>query len=162
MGIDYGNGKTNIDMKTKIRYGVIPYHDVLQAWCDSSEPVYSNCCPICGNEPKSGNDIHNMLRCPSCYKKLDDAAFIDDEAIGYKIDDGEYQASQAIDDCDIFITKSPYYKLCDFCSPCAPGAGYLRNDGDVKAYCFGPDFFEDGIPPYTIYNVSDNSVVFQV
>ena len=39
-GIDYGLGKTNIDPKTNIRYGVICQNDVGQAWYDSCEPVY--------------------------------------------------------------------------------------------------------------------------
>ena len=39
-GIDYGNRKTNIDLETGIRFGVIPMHEVTQAWCDDAEPVY--------------------------------------------------------------------------------------------------------------------------
>ena len=27
-GIDYGNGQTNRDMETGIRFGVIPHHEV--------------------------------------------------------------------------------------------------------------------------------------
>jgi len=58
-------------------------------------------------------------------------------------------------DTDIFITKSPYYTLCNFCSPCAPGAGYImeQNKNGVKAYCFGHDWFDDGKAPYKVYNV---------
>ncbi len=49
-GIDYGNGLTNIDHSNGIRYGVIPANEVLQAWCDSSEPDYGEPhCPKCGN-----------------------------------------------------------------------------------------------------------------
>jgi hypothetical protein len=36
-GIDYGNGMTNKDRDTGIRYGVISQNDVLQAWADSSD-----------------------------------------------------------------------------------------------------------------------------
>src|SRR3989304_1630509 len=41
----YGNGTTNVDVKTGIiHYGVINQKEVLQVWADSSEPIY-----ICGN-----------------------------------------------------------------------------------------------------------------
>ena len=56
---------------------------------------------------------------------------------------------------DIFITKSPYYTTCTFCSPCAPNAGDLSHpvDGGVKAYCFGHDWFEEGKAPYPVFSV---------
>jgi len=161
LGIDYGNGMTNIDTKTGIRYGVIHQHEVLQAWADSSEPVYSNACPHCGNEPKSGNPINDMKRCPICYKKLEDSDFDFQEPIGFKLEDNEYIATQSSDDGDIFIIKSPYYTLCQYCSPCAPGAGYIMNSVDhgVKSYCFGHDWFEDEKAPYKVYSVETNEEV---
>ena len=49
-GIDYGLGRTNID-DNGIRYGVIPIHEVTQAWCDESEGFYGKpMCPTCFNE----------------------------------------------------------------------------------------------------------------
>ena len=138
LGIDYGNGKTNIDLKTGIRYGVISQNEVLQAWCDSNEPYYVYNCPFCGSELKKGADAK---RCPSCYKKIDpDVDFDMLEPVSFFIDDGEYQAEQTYDDPDIFITKSPYYTFCQFCSPCAPGAGYLMSpieDFDTCTQCHG-------------------------
>jgi hypothetical protein len=160
-GIDYGMGQTNIDRKTGIRYGVVPQNDVLQAWADSSEPYMGNACPFCGNEPKSGNDITSMARCPSCHHSLNDGDFDDREPISFVYDADGYMA-ECGDDGDIFITKSPYYTLCSFCSPCAPGAGYVRNYNPegVKAYCFGPDWYDDDDKPtFPIYKVSDNSIV---
>jgi hypothetical protein len=66
---------------------------------------------------------------------------------------------EAGSDGDIFITKSPYYTVCGFCSPCAPGAGYLTDKSeDCAAFCFGPDWF-DGPVPYLIYRVSDGMLV---
>ena len=157
--IDYGYGQTNVDKETGIRYGVISVHEVMESWYDESEIIYSNCCPYCGSEPKSGNNIHEMKRCPTCYNKLEETDFIDQEATGDVLNDGKYQAEKSYNDTDIFITKSPYYTLCEYCSPCAPGAGYIMNAGQVKAYCFGHDFFENEKAPYVVYSVETNKIV---
>lgn len=176
MSIDYSHGQSNIDKETGIRYGVIPQNNVLQAWCDSNEPIYSTNCPHCGNEltqemynnaltycSKEGDPENLKERtCPSCNEILCDIDFQESEPIGFILNDGEYLAQQDSEDCDIFITKSPYYTLCDFCSPCAPGAGYILNQNKegCKAYCFGPEFFnEDDENKPTIYRASDNSIV---
>jgi len=132
-GIDYGRGITNIDLKTGIRYGVIHQNEVLQVWCDDSEAYYG--------------DISE-----------DEMEFAD--PIYYLIDDEEYYAFS--DDCgDIMIIRSPYYTKCKFCSPCAPGAGYLMDyvDGGVKAYCFGHDWFDSGKAPYPVYDVKTNKLI---
>ena len=131
-GIDYGMGMTNRDHENGIHYGVISQHEVLQAWADSSEPYY-------GDE-----------------KEIDEDA----EPLSFSFEGDGYLA-ECGDDGDIFITKSPFYTLCAFCSPCAPGAGYLmdsRKDG-VKAYCFGHDWFEDGKAPYPVYDVKTGRIV---
>lgn len=164
IGIDYGNGLTNIDVKTEIRYGVIHAHEVGNAWYDSSEADYGEPhCPYCGTELKAKN-LDNRLACNGCKKRFDDldrpSCFYGDEPIGHVLDDGEYKASQG-DQNDIFITKSPYFTRCEFCSPCAPGAGYLLNsvEDGVEAYCFGHDWFEDGKAPYQVFNVETKEVV---
>lgn len=167
--IDYGMGLTNIDNDTGIRYGVISMHEVSQAWCDSSEANYGEPhCPKCGNEAVAiddesvpdidGNDEwedagrdHACVNC--CWSFESDVAYGDDPQ-SHTIEDEEYAASQSGDDSDIFILKAPYYTLCEYCSPCAPGAGYLLNEGTVKAYCFGHDWFEDGKAPYKVYSVA--------
>jgi hypothetical protein len=133
-GIDYGMGWSNVSHETGIRYGVINSHEVLQAWADSSEPYYSH------------DDIDGNV-------EFDDDRDID--PVSFDLDDGEYKASQNFDDCDIFIVKSPYYTVCQFCSPCAPGAGYIMNscEDGVRAYCFGHDWFDDGKAPYPVYSV---------
>jgi hypothetical protein len=144
-GIDYGRGQTNIDTSTGIRYGVISQHEVLQAWADSSEGVYPEC-------PDHGAD------CP------DDCDYNNDisDPIGFEYNDDGYEASCG-DDGDIFITKSPYFTYAQFCSPCAPGAGYLMNpvepDPDNKCYCFGHDWFEGGKAPYPVYSVKTGKLV---
>ena len=129
-GIDYGMGLTNIDLKTGIRYGVINQNRVLQAWAEESEPVFP--------EPDEEGDFF--------------------EPIGFEYSGDGYEASCG-EDGDIFITKSRYYTLCGFCSPCAPGAGYLTDAGDIKAYCFNHDWFEEKKAPYVVYRVKDNSIV---
>ena len=153
-GIDYGVGNANIDKETGIRYGVINQHECLQSWADSSEPVYGDMeCSECGAVLKIDDD-----ECPECEVSLLNE-FDCVEPLGFVLDDGEYRA-ECGEDGDIFITKSPYYTLCQFCSPCAPGAGYVMNtvnDG-VKAYCFGHDFFDDGKAPYPVYSVKTNEL----
>lgn len=170
MGIDYGMGTTNIDHKTGIRFGVINQNEVLQAWADSSEPNYGEpSCPECGNpvipwdEEKHEKYPRNFrsadYACEDCEKAWESGETFGDEPAGYVLDDGEYEASSDSYG-DVFITKSPYYTRCGFCSPCAPGAGYLTSEGeDCKAYCFSHDWFDDGKAPYKVYRVSDDSEV---
>ena len=160
-GIDYGLGKSNINKKTKIRYGVIPFHEVLQAWADSSEPFYEYFCPYCGGYLKKGQDAK---RCPVCYKKINpdtDFDFIEPSSFYYKEDD--YILEQGFNDTDIFILKSPFYTYAQFCSPCAPGACYLINYTDKndnnKCYCLGPDWFDDSKTPYPVYSVKTNKLI---
>jgi hypothetical protein len=165
-GINYAGitaPQANRDNDAGIRYGVISMNAVCQAWGDSSEPEYGNYCPHCGNEPESGNDIHEMKRCPLCYKKLGETDFYEEEPIAWKIDDGEYKA-ESDSNGDIFIFQSPYYTYAQFCSPCAPGACHLNNPlespiEDNKCYCFGHDFFDEEKAPYTVYSVETNKVI---
>jgi ribosomal protein L37AE/L43A len=167
-GIDYGMGDTNINKATGIRYGVIHQHEVLQAWCDYSESDYGPpTCAKCGNEvsdedepdqDENGHDFH----CKNCEHSFNSQDAYGDEPLGHYLDDGEYKASQsACDTGDIFVLSSPYYTLCSFCSPCAPGAGYFMDfcDDGVKTYCFGHDWFEDGKAPYPVYSVATNEEV---
>lgn len=161
-GIDYGCGRTNVS-PSGIRYGVIPINSVSQAWCDSSEPFYPNTCPHCGNEPASGRKITDLHRCPSCKKPLSENDFEYAEPSSYYIDDNDYTA-ESDDSGDIFITKSLYYTYSQFCSPCAPGAGYLlspldEKDENNRCYCFGHDFFEDNKAPYPVYSVETNELI---
>ncbi len=158
MGIDYGRGQTNTDTTNGIRYGVISPHEVLQAWCDDSEAYYGKpYCPKCDAE--LDDDVCDGHECDCGYtiSWVGEECY-GDEPLSHYVDDDEYQA-EACCDGDIFITKSPYYTKCGFCSPYAPGAGYLTdNDNDCKAYCFGHDWF-DGNTPYPVYRVSDDSLV---
>ena len=135
IGIDYGLGRSNVDTATGIRFGVISQNEVLQAWADSSEPYYG----------ETDDD-----------EEIDDCA----EPISYTYEEDGYVA-ECGDDGDIFLTRSPYYTKCAFCSPCAPGAGYLMDhrEGGIRAYCFGHDWFEGEAAPYPVYSVKTGKLV---
>jgi len=161
-GIDYGRGQTNIDPKTGIRYGVIPQNDVLQAWADSSEPFYTYHCPKCGTELRKGADAK---RCPKCYYRIQERDFDypDPDCNCFVYNDDGY-ICQSDDYGDIFICKSPYFTYAQYCSPCAPGAGYLRNeleqqDPDNRTYCFGHDWFDNEKAPYKVFSVKTGEEV---
>lgn len=166
-GIDYsGGGTVNRDPETGIHYGVISQNEVLQAWADSSEADYGKPeeaeCPKCNQVFPiiSGYAWGEEIECPECEHKFELELPDCSESIGFYLDDGEYQATCS-DDGDIFVISSPYYTLCRFCSPCAPGAGYLMSpvkDG-IKAYCFGHDWFDKGKAPYPIYRVDTGEEV---
>jgi len=159
-GIDYGCGKTNIDTNG-IRYGVIHQNEVLQAWADSSEAVYEHHCPYCGEEL----DIESPeeMDCPACKKSLKESDWDFNEPSYYKYEEDGYIATT--DDVnDIMIVKSPYYTYAQFCSPCAPGAGYLMKPLEEKiennrTYCFGHDWFEGDKAPYIVYSVETNEEI---
>jgi len=179
-GIDYGRGMTNIDHETGIRYGVINQNEVLQAWADSSEAQYPGNCPYCGNEiAESLEKLTQMKKCPQCKTKFD-AWFADEIEPDVFTYEGEgYQAQQSGDDPDIFVIKSPYFTYCKFCSPCAPGAGYLmdfndyvpvkRNNphlenymnkrGYIKAYCLDKSWFENEEAPYPVFSVETGELI---
>ncbi len=166
-GIDYGNGVTNIDVKTGIRYGVISQYEVLQAWCDESERNYGPpTCGHCGTEltKRRRARIENGLVtwCGGCHARIEDISdTYPEEPVALEYVGGGYECRQSRDDTDVFILKSPFYTYAAFCSPCAPGAGYLMNwfeykfpnetgnyikaaerAGFPKVYCFGHDWFE--------------------
>jgi len=171
MGIDYGHGKTNFDVETGVRFGIIPNGEVGQIWYDESEPVYpENACPFCGStnivdydEDKHGewgpySDYQqNEYACPDC-KTVFDLQEI--EAVSFKYEKDGYFLSQSAEDSDIWVFKSPFYTVAGFCSPCAPGAVYLTDPSpDAKAYCLGHDWFESGKAPYKVFSVETGEEV---
>ena len=137
-GIDYSFGKANRNHETGIHYGVI--HASLPAWWyEESEAYYDS----------------ESCECEEfeCFC----------EPVSFYIDTDELVAEQTADDTDIFIIKSEYYTWAQFCSPCAPGAGYLMNytepDVGITAYCFGDDWFEGEKAPYPVYRVDTDELV---
>ena len=164
--IDYGNGLTNIDHDNGIRYGVIPHGAVGSAWYDESEAKYGKpTCPDCFNELDNSEDfeddtIEDEYYCSHCQKGIDGYRedIYPEEPLSFDYEQDGYAAQQT-DGVDIFILKSDYYTLCNYCSPCAPGAGYLLSEGTIKAYCFAPDWFEDEEAPYKVYSVKTGKEV---
>jgi len=154
-GIDYGAGKTNIDPETGIRFGVLPTnHPSLTEWLwESLEPCYSPSCPECGESLDDGWDDDGRA-CPSCGHDIEDGEEYPETPDYYALDDQCEESGFVSEDGELWILKSPYYTRARFCSPCAPGAGYLAEpdpDG-VRTYCLGPDWY-DGKPPYPIWRV---------
>jgi len=164
MGIDYGRGLTNVSNKLvpgvdeRIRFGVVPQNEVLQAWCDEAEAWYGiPSCPECG--VGLDFDFCDGDTCDCGYEvgHVGDECFGDDPLSHY-IDNGEYVA-ESDSYGDIMIVDSPYYTRSGFCSPCAPGAGYVNGSGDdCYAFCFSPDWYDEE-PDFPIFRVSDGSRV---
>lgn len=156
-GIDYSLGRSNVDHKTGIHYGVISSHELGQSWYEASEEYYYYECPECGNGFENTFDE----TCPECGFEFED--FTEINPTSWFVSDPEIEAEQTYDDPDIFITRSIYYTYCQYCSPCAPGAGYLMNwtdkDVGIKTYCFGHDWFDGEKAPYPVYRVSDDTLV---
>lgn len=189
-GIDYSgsNGTCNRDPETGIRYGIIPISHLNEFALESFEPDYGTPhCPKCGDDAvtipshceqhKNGvsviRDIPAVYEdyeeakheepdyaCEACQYRFGSESAFSDESIGNTLDDGEYQGN--LDDYnDVWIFKSPYYTHAQFCSPCAPGAGYLANpcEDGPKTYCLGHDWFEDGKAPYPVHRVDTGGLV---
>lgn len=163
-GIDYGRiTASNRNVETGIRYGVIHQGQVLQAWCDSNEADYGDpTCPDCGGDVVESTDGKDYC-CENCNREWYSEDCYPEQPLEYTLDDGEYLCSQGEDDCDIFVLRSPYFTYCNLCSPCAPGAGYLTQpvppDPENRAYCFGHDFFDEGVAPYPVYSVETGELI---
>ncbi len=134
-GIDYGSGRTNINLETGIRFGVISQHSVSQAWCDSSLPIYPE------NEDEDRDTDY-------------------DDPIGWEYEGDGYKLVDCLDS-DIMILESPYFTYAPYCSPCVPGAGNLDDAGEtgVKTYCLGHDWFDDNRATYPVYSVTTGELV---
>ena len=172
-GIDYGMGQSNVDHATGIRYGVIAQGNVGQAWYDSAEPDYGEpTCPKCGNAAKdhdsfegdtddyeSGHGCSDFV-CEPCRYVFDSQDAFGDEPVGWHVDEPGYELGTCLD-VNIFVLKSPFYTLARFCSPCVPGAGDLDNpdDGGIKTYCLGHDWFESDKAPYPVFRVDTGEEV---
>lgn len=165
-GIDYGNGLTNVDKLTGIRYGVISQHslnpetinDVIMEGADYGSAT----CPKCGNAAIDSSDncetcatdtdeqIRHSLKdyhCHACatddgervtpYSFYSDSAF-SEEMQGWEYEGDGYRLGDCLDS-DVFVFLSPYYTYAQFCSPCVPGAGNL--DSPIE-----PEGFQKGAP----------------
>jgi hypothetical protein len=179
IGIDYGMGKTNIDLVTGIRYGVISQYLVLGDALDEMQSDYGDPrCPKCDNEAVSVGDgsVANLdldaegwthakhecdeFVCVPCRRVFGGESAYGDEPHGYYTDDGAYKVTCCLDS-DLMVILSPYYTRAQFCSPCCPGAGNLDSPSALgpKTYCLGPDWFEDDQVPYPVYRVDNDTLV---
>ena len=80
-----------------------------------------------------------------------------DEPTSFRYDQDGYFLTNCLENGDILVLRSNFYTLAQFC-PRESGTGNLDTpvaDG-VKTYCLGHDWFEGGIAPYPVYQVSDN------
>lgn len=112
VGIDYGNGLTNIDNETGIRYGVISLNNVDQNWLNDFETHYP--------DTIHADDCDNPENCYcSDIMEATHATYNKDGLIC------EYSFNSSMN--ILFIFKSPRIVACRFCSPCVPGAGDLDN-----------------------------------
>lgn len=170
-GLDYSMGTANKDHKTGIHYGVISQHQVSgdavnDITTNGTDLGYESWQDQIRDELKSA--INGVLDDYTGAEVDDDdvASFIDGlelECTGeggpWEYSDGEVSLTLGTDG-DLFITRSEYFTKCQYCSPCAPGAGYLVNscEDGIQAYCLGHDWFEDGAP-YPVFRVSDGLLV---
>jgi hypothetical protein len=168
-GIDYGHGLANIDNETGIRYGVIYANDVgSNLWeilyLDGTDLDYQDAMDAIAQDVESAirsavSDYAVRCDFADLAQTVLDSIEIDYESTGdcaryaYESSDGSL-AFHTGSDGSVFVTKSPFYALCSYCSPCAPGAGYLASEGNVKAYCLPPDWFDSDNPaPYEAMSV---------
>ncbi len=176
MGIDYGRiGQSNRNTETGIHYGVIPLNDLCEGafdtfFHDGTDVDFE------GHKDELKRSLASAIE--AVLKESGHDSCNDSESLAAEIvDNMQWDAYESCDgtrydyvgegyhldlhrDGDVFVLESPYYTFAPFCSPCAPGAGYLRNgaaEGDCKTYCLGADWFEDEKVPYPIYRVSDDS-----
>ena len=177
--IDYGNGMTNIDHESGIRFGVIHTNDLSP---DALSDVYdngedrdfeehkdalkttltsaieealeeyghnrSNSAEDLAEEIVDGLEWDNYEGTGGCQRMN-----YEDEKEGYKL--------QTDGDGDLWVIRSNFYTYAPFCSPCAPGAGYLGNgcydESLPKVYCLDEAWFSTEYPcPYPVFRVSDN------
>lgn len=157
IGIDYGLGKSNINMETGIRYGVIPANSTIDYGSDYMETVYFDIehdsdCALLTDDAYASNSY------PECTCGAENTESV---VSHYEYSVEGYQLRQGSEDNDIFVLESRYYTHACFCSPCAPGACYLLNpDREApKAYCLNHDFFDGDKAPYPVFRVSDDTEV---
>jgi len=112
-------------------------------------------------------DLDNTTLADNILDDLEDAGLWDcyessGDCTRYEYEDGGYHI-QTCSDGDWFVLKSPYYTRAQFCSPCAPGAGYLANPCPTgpKTYCLDKEWFGDDQPcPYPYYSVETDELIY--
>lgn len=180
-GIDYGNGTSNFNPKTGIRFGIISQNELSGDAVGEFEPEYPKPseaeCPECGHcVPAINLSWGDSVTCPECNSDFEIEGGDMDEPSSHSYSSGGYECSLDSHG-DVWVFKSPFYTYAQFCSPCAPGAGHLGNPfepatpltespayneeyanlaegaGFPKVYCFGHDWFDEGKAPYPLFSV---------
>ncbi|MCK5342880.1 MAG: hypothetical protein KAR20_05725, partial [Candidatus Heimdallarchaeota archaeon] len=115
---------------------------------------------------ENGNEIEDEYYCSVCDIGVDeyDPDIYPENPISFSYDSEGYKMEQSQNDTDIFVLESKYYTYAQFCSPCAPGAGYLMTPlkdkiEANKTYCLGHEWFE-GKAPYKVYSVETGRRIF--
>jgi hypothetical protein len=137
----------NRDPETNIRYGIISLNDIGGDSLDCFEPVYYYGCPECGVEFADDEIPDWEEACLSCgYSPGFEDEWSSYEPIAWIFEDDDYSL-QLDEHNDVWIYRSPHTTIkWDHCSPCAPGAAHLGSWDGVdkgKAYCLGPEWFDD-------------------
>ena len=167
---------SNTNLETGIHYGVIPKNDLFNC----AEEFFNNAEDISFKESLQNikdtiNSLDDLLD-EETIKEIFDIAeqnfgenFESENSLMRYEKDG-YIIEASNDDCDLFIIKSPYFTLAPFCSPCAPGACYLRDaikedeidehgevkigSGGIEAYCLPKEWFSEEQPcPYKYWKI---------
>lgn len=136
MGIDYGHGRTNRDPATGFRFGILPLSSLPDWFLDECEQEYLPACPECGSDDLQ--ELRNeRKRCRDCRYTANEDYFIPEEPNATNFDVDGVQGFVDREN-DVWITRSPWIAQCQFCSPCAPGAGYLISAAK-DCWAFAPD-----------------------
>lgn len=185
-GINYaGFTGANSNPQTGIRYGVIPSNDISP---DAFEDIVQHGADEDFEAHKQGvkqalrnalSDYFSDYKRSTGNSSLDCAvenafdSIADDLGEGYESSgdctrysyDKDGVKLQVASDGDIFVLESPFFTYAQFCSPCAPGACYLRSPLETpsesnKAYCLGHGWFDSDSPcPYPVYSVATGELI---
>lgn len=168
-GIDYSRGLANRDNETGIAYGVI-HSSILPSWfwetveSEAIDTDYEDAVSAIKDEVKGAlkaalSDYSVTADYEALAQTVLDSIEIEYESMGdftrYRYDKNGL-IFETTSDGSIFVIKSPYYALCSYCSPCAPGAGCLESEGTVKTYCLPTDWFNSSkynTAPYAAHKV---------
>jgi hypothetical protein len=154
-GIDYSHGQSNFNPKTGIHFGVISQGSIMMEALIDFESIYPDPeCPECNSAIDADCET-----CPVCGAEIE-MDYMDIEPIGLEYNREGYKITDCLD-TDLMILDSPYYTFAQYCSPCVPGAGNLDSptDNGVKCYCLGHDWFDNGVAPYSVYDVKTEKLV---
>lgn len=141
---------------------------LVDNWYEWSNAVIDDRCPSCGSDRVALTDVvHVSYFCSGCKTNFTSDESEESEVVGRVYKTIQYKAEQHEEGQNIIITHSPYYTWAMLCSPCYPNAGDIDSSiaavidaqSGYKTYCFGHNWFENGIAPYPLIRVSDNRVM---